>query len=84
MINTLSQCTKRGNMLSQAYKGIQSFYNYVCRIIYILLVFFIFPNNTIKIVYTVISIPLVIFSIWAFLWFACALDDKCYYDNVGA
>ncbi len=84
MINTLSQCTKKGNMLSQAHKGIQAIYNYVCRIIYSIIVFIVFPNSAVKLVYAVILIPLVIFYIWAFLWFACALDDKCYYDNVGA
>ncbi len=84
MINTLSLTTKKGNFLNQVYKGIQSILEQACRIIYILFVFFIFPNNTMKVVYTVIFIPLVIFYIWAFMWFACALDDKCYYDNVGA
>lgn len=84
MINTLSQCTKKGNMLSQAYKGIQSIVEQVCRIIYSIIVFIVFPNSAVKLVYAVILIPLVIFYIWAFLWFACALDDKCYYDNVGA
>ena len=84
MINTLSQCTKKGNMLSQAYKGIQSIVEQVCRIIYSIIVFIVFPNSAVKLVYAVILIALVIFYIWAFLWFACALDDKCYYDNVGA
>jgi len=84
MINTLSQCTKKGNMLSQAYKGIQSIVEQVWRIIYSIIVFIVFPNSAVKLVYAVILIPLVIFYIWAFLWFACALDDKCYYDNVGA
>ena len=84
MINTLSLTTKKGNLLNQVYKGIQSILEQACRIIYILFVFFILPNNTMKVVYTVIFIPLVIFYIWAFMWFACALDDKCYYDNVGA
>ena len=84
MINTLSQCTKKGNMLSQAYKGIQSIVEQVWRIIYCIIVFIVFPNSAVKLVYAVILIPLVIFYLWACLWFACALDDKCYYDNVGA
>ena len=84
MINTLSLCTKRGNMLSQAYKRIQGIISEVCRIIYISFIFFIVPNYTMKIVYSIILVPLVMFYIWAFFWFACALDDKCYYDNVGA
>ena len=83
MINTLSPCTKKGNMLSQAHKGLQSIYNYVCRIIYNIFIFLVFPNNATKVVYAVISIPLVILYIWAFMWFACALDDLCYYSNVG-
>lgn len=83
MINTLSLCTKRGNMLSQAYKGIQGIISEVCRIIYSICIFLVFPNKTIKIVYTVISLPLVIAYFWAFMWSACALDDQCYYRNVG-
>jgi hypothetical protein len=37
-----------------------------------------------KLVYAGILIPLVLLEIWALFWFVCALDDKCYYDNVGA
>ena len=83
MINTLSPCTKRGNMLSQGYKGLQAIYNYVCRILYNNFIFLANPNKTTKLVYAVISIPLVIAYIWAFMWFACALDDQCYYRSVG-
>lgn len=83
MINTLSPCTKRGNMLSQGHKGLQSIILYVCRIIYNNFIFLAYPNKTTKLVYAVISIPLVIAYIWAFMWFACALDDQCYYRNVG-
>lgn len=70
-------------MLSQAYKGIQAIYNYVSRIIYNIFIFLVFPNNSTKVVYAVISIPFVILYMWAFMWFACALDDQCYYNNVG-
>ena len=83
MINTLSPCTKKGNMLSQAYKGLENIVMDVCRIIYNIFIFLVFPNNATKVVYAVIFIPLVILYIWAFMWFACALDDQCYYSNVG-
>ena len=83
-INTLSLCTKRGSLLNQAYKGIQGLISEVCRIIYSIIVFFISPNIAVKTIYAIILIPLVILEIWGLFWFLCALDDKCYYDNVGA
>ena len=84
MINTLSLSTRRGNLLNQAYKGIEGIMSDLCRIIYNIIVFFIFPNITVKTIYAIIFIPIVILEIWGLFWFLCALDDKCYYDNVGA
>ena len=71
-------------MRNQAHKGINSLISSTCRIIYIIFVYFANPNPFMKLVYAGILIPLVLLEIWALFWFVCALDDKCYYDNVGA